>query len=95
MDSDITAKLKCFSKITIIFGNGVIHRLRMQDIDNVLWLVDDDVFDIISICIHGKEFLRHFKFHPKYREQSYFETSVLCDRLQKLTIGQSDEIFGL
>ena len=34
------------------------------------------VFDMGSICIHGKELLRKFTFHQKYSEQSHFETDV-------------------
>ena len=34
------------------------------------------VFDIGSICIHGKELPGNFTFHQKYRKQSHFETDV-------------------
>ena len=39
-------------------------------------LVNVYVFNIGSICIHGKELLRQFTFHQKYREQSHDETDV-------------------
>ena len=40
----------------------------MQDIDkrSMIWGMFY-VFDIGSICIHGKELLRQFTFHQKYR----------------------------
>ena len=34
------------------------------------------VFDITSICIHGKELLRKFTFQQKYRKGSHNETDV-------------------
>ena len=34
------------------------------------------VFHTTCICIHGKELLRQFTFHQKYREQSHNETDV-------------------
>ena len=37
---------------------------------------NDFVFGVRSICIHGKDILRKFTFHQKYREQSHFETDV-------------------
>ena len=39
-------------------------------------MVNVYVFDIGSICTHGKELLRKFTFHQKYREQSHDETDV-------------------
>ena len=49
----------------------------VQDIDksSTIWRMFC-VFNIGSICIHGKELLRKFTFHQKYREQSHFETDV-------------------
>ena len=44
------------------------------------------VFDIGSINVHGKELLRQFTFHQKYRENL---------TLEKLILEQSDEIFGV
>ena len=52
------------------------------------------VFDIESICIHGKESLRKFTLHLKYREQAHDETDVF-DTSGKLKVGQSDEILGV
>ena len=34
------------------------------------------VFDITSICIHGKELPGEFTFHQKYRKRSHNETDV-------------------
>ena len=40
----------------------------MQDIDKHFFdLVNVYVFDIGSICVHGKELLGQFTFHQKYR----------------------------
>ena len=39
-------------------------------------MVNVCVFDITSICIHGKEFFRQFTFHQKYRKGSHNETDV-------------------
>ena len=39
-------------------------------------MVNVYVFDIGSIYFHGKELLRKFTFHQKYREQSHDETDV-------------------
>ena len=51
------------------------------------------VFAIVSICILGKELLRQFAFHQKYREnltlKQMFEISG------KSISEQSDEIFGV
>ena len=46
------------------------HRQTFYDFRNVC------VFDIGSLCIHGKELLRTFTFHQKYREQSHDATDV-------------------
>ena len=43
--------------------------------------------------MHGKELLRQFTFHQKYRKQSHNETDVR--QSEKLTVGQSDEISGV
>ena len=51
------------------------------------------VFDIGSICVHGKELLRQFTFHQKYRInlilKQMFEIS------EQLILEHSDEIFGV
>ena len=70
MDSDTAAESKLSLK-SRSFLNRVNDRLRkmlnrspedpMQDIDN------HSLIYIGSICIHGKEFLRKFSFHQKYR----------------------------
>ena len=46
------------------------HRQALFNLENVY------VFNIGSICIHGKEILRKFTFHQKQREQSHNETDV-------------------
>ena len=51
------------------------------------------VFDIGSICIHGKELLRQFAFRQNTGEnltlKQMFEIS------ENLIVGQSDETFGV
>ena len=39
-------------------------------------LVKENVFDIGSICIHGKELLRHFAFHQKTGENLTLKADV-------------------
>ena len=39
-------------------------------------MVNVYVFNIGSICIHGKDLLKKFTFHQKHREQSHDETDV-------------------
>ena len=39
-------------------------------------LVNVYVFDIGSICFHGKELFRQFTFHQKYREKSHSKADV-------------------
>ena len=86
MDSD-TATESNFSLRSRSLLNNVNDRLRkildhssedaMQDIDKrcmIWWNVH--VFDIESICIHGKELLRVFSFHQKCRGKSHFEANV-------------------
>ena len=51
------------------------------------------VVDIISICIHGKELLRKFTVHQKYREN--FTLKQMFDVSEQLIVGQSDEIYGM
>ena len=46
------------------------HRQAFYDLGNVY------VFDIGSICIHGKELLRQVTFHQKYRGKSHFKADV-------------------
>ena len=46
------------------------HSQTFHDLENVY------VFDIGSICIHGKELLRQFTFHQKYKKGSHNETEM-------------------
>ena len=86
MDSD-TATESNLSLTSRSFLNRVNDRLRkildhssedaVQHNDKrSMILVNVHVFNIGSICIHGKELLGKFTFHQKYREQSHFETFV-------------------
>ena len=51
------------------------------------------VFDIGSICIHGKELLGKFTFHQKYRND--LTLKQMFDISEKLIVGQSDEMLGV
>ena len=86
MDSD-TATESDLSLKSRSFLNRVNDRLRkmpnrspegsLQDIDKRFYdLGNVSVFDRASICIHGKELLRHFTFHQKYRKRSHTERDV-------------------
>ena len=78
MDSDTITESNLSSK-SRSFLQRVNDRLRkildqsskdaMQDIDKMFFnLVNVHVFNIGSICIHGKELLRKFTFHQKIQE---------------------------
>ena len=72
---------------TIISGLQKIQCKTFYDLVNVY------VFDIASICVHGKELLRQFKFHQKKQVKIYFKQ--MFEISEKLTLEQSDEIFGV
>ena len=52
------------------------------------------VFDIGSICIHGKELLRKF-LHSIKNTGKDLTMKQMFDISEKLIVGQSDEIFGV
>ena len=54
----------------------IIKRCNTRQQQEFFNLVNVYVFDIGSICIHGKELLRKFAFRQKYRKRSHFETDV-------------------
>ena len=102
MDSD-TATESDLSLKSRSFLNRENDRLRkmlnrspedsMQDIDkrSMIWYVY--IFDIGSICVHGKESLRQFTFHQKYRENLTLKKTIEIS--EQLMLEQSDEIFGV
>ena len=51
------------------------------------------VFNIGSICIHGKELLTQFTFHQKYRGKSHLKQMFGIS--EQLILEQTDEIFGV
>ena len=73
-------------KIQIIFAQGewssakefgpILKRCNTRQQQTFFIVVNVYVFNIGSMCIHGKELLRKFTFHLKYREQSHDETDV-------------------
>ena len=104
MDSDIAAESNLSLK-SRSFLHRVNDRLRkilehlpevaMQDIDkrSLIWWMFY-VFNIGSICIHGKELLRNFTFHQKIQERISLWNRCF-DISEKFIVGQSDEIFGV
>ena len=56
-------------------------------------MVNVYVFDITSICIHGKELLQNFTFHQKHRKD--LTVKQMFDISEKLIAEQSDEIYGV
>ena len=86
MDSDTITESDLSYKNTVILAQGEWsiakdvglfsrrcnerHRQTFFNLENVY------VFHIGSICFHGKELLRQFTFHQKYREHSHNETDV-------------------
>ena len=61
------------------------HRQTFYDLGNV------NVFDITSICVHGKELLRQFTFHQQYRE--HLTSKKMLEISEQLILEQADEIF--
>ena len=51
------------------------------------------VFTIGSVCIHGKELLRHLAFHQITGND--LTLKLMFDISEKLIVGQSDEIYGV
>ena len=96
-------RIEPFSKITIIHEQGewsiandvgtLTRRCNARHGQTFYDLVNVYVFDIGSICIHGKELLRQFAFHQKYREN--LTLKQMFDISEKLILEQSDEIFGV
>ena len=102
LDSDTVAE----SDMSVV-SRSLLHRVndrvrKVQDqsskmqhktATNILEYGEFYVFNIWSICIHGKELLRQFTFHQKHREQSHDEQ--MFDISEKLIVGQSDDIYGV
>ena len=79
-------RIRPFDKITVILAQGewsfakdvgpIFKRCNTKQQQTFFNVGNVYVFNIGSICIHGKELLRKFTFHQKYKEQSHFETDV-------------------
>ena len=54
----------------------VLQKIQCKTLTNVLWSGNVYVFDVGSICIHGKELFRQFTFHQKHRGRSDFKADV-------------------
>ena len=57
-------------------GRTIFKRCNERQRQTLCDLANVDVFYITSICIHGRELLRKFTFHQKYRKRSHNETDV-------------------
>ena len=57
-------------------------------------MVNVYVFNIGSICVHGKELLRNFTFHQK-KTGNNLTMKQMFDISEKLIVGQSEEIYGV
>ena len=71
----------------------VLQKIQCKTLTNVLWFGNVCVFDIGSICIHGKELLGQFTMHQIYREQ--LTSKQMFEISEQLILEQSDEIFGV
>ena len=79
-------RIEPVAKVTVILGQGewsiakdigpFFKRCNARHRQTFFNLVNVNVFNIWSICIHWKELLRQFAFHQKYRERSHNETDV-------------------
>ena len=56
-------------------------------------MVNVYVFDIGSICIHGKDLLSQFRFHQKYRGN--LTSKQIFEMSEQLILEKSDGIFGV
>ena len=82
-DDDMDSNTVAESDLSLI-SRSFLHRviqdqssnMQRKTATNILFLVNVCVFDIASICIHGKGILRKFTLHQKYSEQSHNETDV-------------------
>ena len=79
-------RVQPFFKITIILEQGewslakdiepVFKRCNERQRQTFYDMGNVNVFNIGSICIHGKELLRKLTFYQKYRERSHFKADV-------------------
>ena len=69
-DDDIDSNTATESDLSLK-SRSFLHRVMMRVRKMLVY-----VFNIGSICIHGKELLINFTFRQKYREQSHDETDV-------------------
>ena len=86
MDSKHRHRIGPFSKITFIpeqsewpiakDAEPFSRRFNARHWQTFYDLVNVYVFDIGSICVHGKELLRQVTFHQKIRGKSHFQANV-------------------
>ena len=69
----------------------IFKRCNTRQQQTFLKMVNVYVFNFGSICVHGKEFLRKFTFHQKYRKDLTLKQMFAISA--KLITEQSDEIY--
>ena len=97
-ESDMSLKSRSFLHRV----NGRVRKIQDQSsIDatqdsnkHSLILVNVHVFDITSICIHGKELRGKFTLHWKFTGENLTRKQMF-DISEKLIVGQPDEIYGV
>ena len=97
-------RIEPFSKITIILEQSewsiakdvgpILQKMQCKTSTNVLWFGQCYVFDIGSICIHGKELLGQFTNPSKIQGKISLQ-SRSSKYLKKLIIEKSGDIFGV
>ena len=78
MDSDTVAEsgMSLLSRSFLQDSRPILKRCNTRQQQTFFNMGNVYVFDIGSICIRGKELLRNFTFHQKYRKRSRNETDV-------------------
>ena len=104
MDSDTAAESEMSLKIQIILAQGelssakdagpILKRCNTRQQQTFFNMVNVYVFDITSICIHGKELPGKFTFHQKNTGKD-LTMKRMFDISEKLISEQSDEIYGV
>ena len=78
MDSDTDAEsdMSLLSRSFLEKVNDRVRKIQDKSSKDATDSNEHYVFDIGSICIHGKELLKNFTFYQKDRKRSHNETDV-------------------
>ena len=86
VDSDTRRRIRHVVIIQIILAQGewssakdsrpILKRCNTRQQQTFVYMGTVYVFDIGSLCIHGKESLKTISFHQKYKKRSHNETDV-------------------